>query len=89
MVLDIVGIAAMCEAEGGNQGELHGFLGLALADENGLAVAQLLVFLFVNGIQVVAVFHLAKIDDLVVPVDEQVDLNASLVGILAFGLESP
>lgn len=87
--MDVVGIAALGEAVGGNQGELHGFLGFALADENGLAVSQLLVFLFVNGIQVVAVFHLAKIDDLVVPVDEQVDLNASLVGILALGLESP
>jgi len=85
----IVGIAAFGEAVSCNHRQVYSFFCLAFAHEHGLAVAQFGVFLFVNGINIVAVFHLAKVDDAVVAVDEQVYLHTVFILLLVPGFESP
>ena len=82
-VLELVGIGVANHARCRNQHEMYGLTSGSFGGKHRLPVHHFLHILIGNGISGFRKFHLAKVDDLIVAVDQQVDLHAFLLLALA------
>jgi len=75
-ILDVAKVFAFCNSVRGDDDGVNGFADSAFAAEYLGSVEDAFTFGLVEGIRLVAVFHLAQVHDSVRPVDQHVNLHA-------------
>lgn len=81
----------MEQTECGDKGQMDGFACLGLLDEDALFLTKLLLVVGRQGIGRERILHFTEVDDLIVPVDQQVDLctRTLFIPLLAPSIHEP